>query len=120
MSAIYLIDGKPHRICDCPEFASTCPRGVPRPLQTCGFGRCLVPATDVLLSALPEVVTLHPNVDGQDFYELCQQYRHSKEIMPLPSIPNTVQAFDNLRRYIKTGALPWASYEREAMNNSPK
>ena len=52
-----------------------------------------------------------PNVDGRDFYELCQEYRHSKEIMPHPSLPNTVRAFDNLRDYIKTGKLPWLSYE---------
>lgn len=55
--------------------------------------------------------TVAPNVDGQNFYELCQQYRHSKEIMPHPGLPNTVQAFDNLREYIKTGKLPWDSYE---------
>ena|SRR3990167_1328122 len=52
------------------------------------------------------------NLDGQDFYELCQQYRHSKDIPPHPSLPNVVQAFDNLREYIKTGKLPWPSYER--------
>jgi hypothetical protein len=53
-----------------------------------------------------------PHVDGQDFYELCQEYRHSKELSPRPKVPNTVQAFDNLRAYIKTGKLPWPSYEK--------
>lgn len=55
-------------------------------------------------------VTLAPNVAGRDFYELCQQYRHSKEMMPY-GVPNTVQAFKNLQEYITTGKLPWPSYE---------
>lgn len=54
-----------------------------------------------------------PNVDGRDFYELCQQYRHSKEIESHPSLPNTPRAFNNLREYIKAGRLPWPSYEDE-------
>lgn len=54
--------------------------------------------------------TVAPHVDGRDFYELCQYYRHSKEIMP-PGLPNTVQAFNDLKEYIKTGKLPWPSYE---------
>ena len=57
--------------------------------------------------------TVAPNVDGQNFYELCQQYRHSKELMSHPSLPNTVQTFNNLREYIKTGKLPWPSYEAD-------
>jgi len=57
-------------------------------------------------------VPLSPNVDGQDFYELCQAYRHSQEIAPHPNLPNTVQAFNAIRDYIKTGRLPWPSYER--------
>ena len=63
-----------------------------------------------LLDVQSQTSTL--NLDGQDFYELCQQYRHSNEIPPHPSLPNVVQAFDNLREYIKTGKLPWPSYER--------
>lgn len=54
--------------------------------------------------------TVAPHVDGQDFYELCQQYRHAKEMMPF-GVPNATQAFNNLREYIKTGKLPWPSYE---------
>ena len=64
------------------------------------------------------VVPLHPHVDGQDFYELCQQYRHSREMMP-NGLFNTVQAFNNLREYIKTGKLPWPSYERECERSRP-
>ena len=63
--------------------------------------------------------TVAPNVDGQDFYELCQAYRHSKEIMPY-GMRNTVQAFNDLRYYIKTGALPWPSYERSSGNEESK
>lgn len=54
--------------------------------------------------------TVAPNVDGRDFYELCQTYRHSKELMPYGT-PNTVQAFNDLRGYVKTGRLPWPSYD---------
>lgn len=54
--------------------------------------------------------TLAPNVDGRNFYELCQQYRHAREI-ERPGRPNAVQAFNNLREYIKTGALPWEPYD---------
>lgn len=65
-------------------------------------------------------VTVAPNVDGQDFYELCQAYRHSKEISLHPSMPNTVQAFNNLREYIKAGKLPWPSYERSTDTEGSK
>jgi hypothetical protein len=61
-----------------------------------------------------------PNVDGQDFYELCQTYRHSKEIAPHPSLRNTVQAFNDLREYIKTGWLPWPSYESAPVQKATK
>ena len=54
--------------------------------------------------------TVAPDVDGRDFYELCQQYRHAQEMMPY-GMPNVVQCFDNLREYIKTGKLPWPSYQ---------
>lgn len=64
-------------------------------------------------------VSRAPNVDGRDFYELCQAYRHSKEIMPHPSMPNTVQAFANLQEYIKTGKLPWESYEQPGISVEP-
>lgn len=63
--------------------------------------------------------TVAPDVDGRDFYELCQQYRHSREIVPHGHV-NTVQAFDNLREYIKTGKLPWPSYQRDDVNNGER
>lgn len=50
MGAVYLIDGKPHRLCDCDQMSPTCPRGVKRSHQTCGYGQCFVPAPDVLMA----------------------------------------------------------------------
>jgi len=44
-----------------------------------------------------------PSVDGRDFYELCQQYRHAKH--------DPVSEFDAIREYVRSGKLPWASYE---------
>lgn len=45
---IYIIDGKPHRLCDCDERSEICALGVKRSLQTCGFSRCMVPALDAV------------------------------------------------------------------------
>ena len=53
MSVVYLLDGKPHRFCDCDPMVQTCAKGGTRSLQTCGFGRCLVPAPDVLVASEP-------------------------------------------------------------------
>lgn len=59
MSAVYLVDGKPHRICDCDTMSQACPRGRKRELQTCGFSQCLMPAPDVLVaSAQSETASL--------------------------------------------------------------
>lgn len=44
-----------------------------------------------------------PNVDGRDFYELCQQYRHARH--------DPIVEFTALQNYILTGELPWPSYE---------
>lgn len=51
MSVIYMIDGKPHRECDCDQFSQTCPRGRKRDMMTAGFNRCVVPAPDAVVSA---------------------------------------------------------------------
>lgn len=58
MNTIYLVDGKPHRICDCPKLEGKCPRGVERTLQTTQLSQCFVPAPDVLIagSAVPEAL----------------------------------------------------------------
>ena len=50
MSATYMIDGKPHRICDCDEASQVCPMGRKRELQTCGFNRCLVPTGETVIA----------------------------------------------------------------------
>ncbi len=49
MSAIYMIGGKPHRLCDCDQLNPVCARGYQRPEQTCGYGQCFVPADDVMV-----------------------------------------------------------------------
>lgn len=46
------------------------------------------------------------SVDGRDFYELCQQYRHARH--------DPVAEFDAIRDYIKHGQLPFPSYEEKA------
>lgn len=47
--AVYLVDGKPHRMCDCDPMKGDCPRGNERQLQTTQFSRCLVPAEGVVI-----------------------------------------------------------------------
>ena len=54
MSAVYLIDGKPHRLCDCSRDTPHCPRGSKRNCQTAGYNQCLVPAPDVILIGFSE------------------------------------------------------------------
>ena len=41
-------------------------------------------------------------VSGRDFYELCQQYRHSVI---------GAQEFEAIQQYLIRGILPWPSYE---------
>ena len=59
------------------------------------------------------MTTSGPNVDGQNFYELCQAYRHAVDVMPSqPGMPIAVaEAFQHIIDYIKTGKLPWPSHE---------
>lgn len=60
MSAIMLVNGKPHRLCDCDPHKGECPRGIKRTLATTDFSRCLIPAPDALIagSAVPEVARI--------------------------------------------------------------
>lgn len=46
---VYLIDGVPHRPCDCDTMKGECPRGAKRQLQTTQLSRCFVPATGVVI-----------------------------------------------------------------------
>jgi hypothetical protein len=39
----YVIDGVPHKVCDCPKLDGKCARGLPRTLLTTEFSRCMVP-----------------------------------------------------------------------------
>lgn len=47
MRTTYMIDGKAHQRCDCDFNSSRCPLGHKRPLQTAGFGRCLLPMAGI-------------------------------------------------------------------------
>ena len=47
-------------------------------------------------------MTLAEKLETRDFYELCQQYRHSLI---------GADEFNAIRDYIKTGNLPWPSYD---------
>jgi hypothetical protein len=49
MSAIYMLDGKPHRECDCSFNDSICPLGRIRSCHTAGFNRCMIPADNVIV-----------------------------------------------------------------------
>jgi hypothetical protein len=50
MSAIYIINGKPHRECDCPFNSNGCPLGNARTMLTAGFNRCMLPAENVIVA----------------------------------------------------------------------
>lgn len=53
--------------------------------------------------------------DEQEFYEVCQSYRHSKDIVPVgPGFPTAAQAFDNLKYYIAEHAAPDLLAEKAA------
>ena len=54
---IYIIDGKPHQLCDCDESYELCPRGAKRALQTCGFSRCMIPAPEAELARINPLYT---------------------------------------------------------------
>lgn len=47
----YLIDGKPHRVCDCDPHKGPCAKGFERTLLTCELSRCFIPAPDILRAA---------------------------------------------------------------------
>ena len=46
-----------------------------------------------------------PDPNSRDFYELCQEYRHAQ--------PDAGPQFKALKEWIRTGVLPWPSYEEE-------
>jgi len=40
-------------------------------------------------------------LDEQDFYEMCQQYRHAKDVIAPPGLPNASEAYEALKLYIR-------------------
>lgn len=40
-------------------------------------------------------------LDEQEFYEYCQNYRHSTDRPFMPGMQNTVEAFEALKKYIR-------------------
>lgn len=54
MNAIYLVNGSPHRLCDCSPYKGDCPKGVKRTLATSDLSRCLIPAPDVMMALTPQ------------------------------------------------------------------
>lgn len=68
-----------------------------------------LPDVAKLMNQRPGPIQFLPSpvdVEGRDFYELCQQYRCAQ--------PDPIPAWENLKRYITTGELPWPSYEDES------
>lgn len=69
---LYIVDGKPHRFCDCSPRAGVCQRGGERQLHTTELSRCLVPSEDVVLASpalgyvLVEIATIN---------ELCERIK---------------------------------------------
>lgn len=47
--AVYMIDGRAHKMCTCNNLDQNCPRGRKRQLQTAGYDCCMVPTPDVVL-----------------------------------------------------------------------
>ena len=57
-------------------------------------------------------MNLEQKLESRDFYELCQEYRHSQE--GREGMPTPGECFENLKKYILTGELPWPSFEEAA------
>lgn len=43
----------------------------------------------------------HDWLDDQDFYEMCQQYRHARDIAAPPGFLSAAEAFEALKEYIR-------------------
>jgi hypothetical protein len=53
-------------------------------------------------------------LESQDFYELCQQYRHSHEVSGHPGIPTVVEAFERLKLSIADAFVPLSAQSETA------
>lgn len=51
--------------------------------------------------------TLEQKLNSRDFYELCQQYRFAR--------PDAAVQFALIQEFLLTDALPWPSYDDEAV-----
>lgn len=78
---VYLIDGKPHRECDCDTMTNVCAKGrVTRSMQTCGFSRCLIPAPDaVITSAVSETQDREDAARWRALKELAGYYQDGSQ-----------------------------------------
>lgn len=56
----------------------------------------------VAVQSVPEAAK-PGNVDGRDFYELCQDYRWERG--------DGGAKFEAIKKYLLTGELPWPSYD---------
>ena len=91
MSAIYMIDGKPHRECDCSFDTSQCPRGNARSLQTAGFNRCLIPADNVLTVTAQNEQCAAPDVE-----KMAERSDEEYAQMAHASWPDAIKAVSDL------------------------
>jgi hypothetical protein len=49
------------------------------------------------------VTELEKRLNSRDFYELCQEYRHTRL--------DAASQFEAIKTYLLTGKLPWPSYQ---------
>ena len=73
-------------------------------------------ADDALTRKDAEMGRLAEWLDSQDFYELCQQYRHAQDLLPrAPGLLTAAQAYEELKRQIRERALSLESVREEAL-----
>lgn len=90
MNAIYLVNGSPHRLCDCSPYKGDCPKGVKRTLATSDLSRCLIPAPDVMMALTPQSESA-PIVPTKEMIEagrvaIMGMLEPQRAAMPKPSI----------------------------------
>jgi hypothetical protein len=72
-----------------------------------GLRRCANELNDVIDGPNSYRTQLHDYLDSRDFYELCQQYRHARDIIPLAEeYPTAAEAFEKLKAEILKNAAP--------------
>ena len=48
----------------------------------------------------PQVTISDERLDSQDFYEICQQYRHARDINALPGAITATEAYEALKQHV--------------------